>query len=95
MAKDKRTRMTRKGYNLRARYGIDIKMYNYMVELQGGKCGICHEEHEKLFVDHEHGSGLVRGLLCKRCNTGLSMFKDSPERVHNALRYLHIHGRTI
>ncbi|MEV7547992.1 endonuclease domain-containing protein [Amycolatopsis sp. NPDC089917] len=36
---------------------------------QDGRCAICGER-EKLYQDHDHDSGLVRGLLCQSCNTG-------------------------
>lgn len=40
--------------------------------LQGAKCGVCgkaeSEFKNRLAVDHNHRTGLVRGLLCYRCN---------------------------
>ncbi|MFE5507578.1 endonuclease domain-containing protein [Amycolatopsis japonica] len=36
---------------------------------QDGRCAICGGR-EKLYRDHDHDSGLVRGLLCHSCNTG-------------------------
>lgn len=31
------------------------------------RCAIC-ADGPRVFMDHDHGTGLVRGLLCQRCN---------------------------
>jgi Recombination endonuclease VII len=37
--------------------------------LQGNRCGICGETFDQdEIVDHDHGSGMIRGLLCAGCN---------------------------
>jgi len=41
-----------------------------------------------LHWDHDHATGLFRGCLCINCNLGLGHFKDSPDRLNNALAYL-------
>ncbi len=41
-----------------------------------------------LSVDHDHVTGAVRGLLCRRCNTGLGNFDDNIKIVQSALTYL-------
>lgn len=69
-------------------YGMAIDDYERMYYGQDGRCAICKEKPDLLCVDHCHGSGLVRGLLCKKCNTGLGYFKDDPELFERAIRYL-------
>ena len=55
---------------LKGLYGITPEQYDVMLQLQSGRCGLCHREpkHYRLGVDHDHKSGRVRGLLCFFCN---------------------------
>lgn len=36
-------------------------------DLQAGRCAICGTDG-KLHLDHDHATGLARGLLCRSCN---------------------------
>jgi len=36
---------------------------------QAGACAMCSATRSRLLVDHDHGTGLIRGLLCASCNT--------------------------
>jgi hypothetical protein len=52
-------------------------------------CQICSlPDRRALNVDHCHTTGKVRGLLCDSCNKGLGMFKDNPDLLTNAVKYL-------
>ncbi len=77
---------------LQTKYEIGIEEYNEMFVKQGGRCKICKRHQtqlsKRLAVDHDHITGKVRGLLCTNCNTGLGMFKDNPENLSEAIKYL-------
>lgn len=72
---------------LMATYGITLKQYNQLVEKQKELCLICSKK-SKLFIDHSHITGKVRGLLCSPCNLALGGFNDDKEIIANAVRYL-------
>ena len=78
------------------RYGITPDQYDHMMKDQQGLCLICNQPEtlplkgrvRRMAVDHDHKTGEVRGLLCSDCNTGLGKFKDNPELLLSAIRYL-------
>jgi hypothetical protein len=39
-------------------------------------------------VDHDHSSGIVRGILCQPCNLAAGMLRDDPGRANNLAQYL-------
>lgn len=66
-----------KRHNLKRYFGITFTQWEALFELQGGKCPICLVDLKKIntstnaetaFVDHDHESGRVRGLVCNVCN---------------------------
>lgn len=72
-------------------YGLERGEWNRLFGEQEGRCAICRETRsEKLSVDHDHKSGLVRGLLCRRCNNYLLAkgARDRPEVLRAAADYL-------
>jgi hypothetical protein len=74
-------------YHLVRRYGIGADQVEAMIRAQGGRCAICKTE-PAVHVDHDHDSGLVRGVLCFNCNGGLGQFKDDARNLTRALDYL-------
>ena len=80
--------------NRRAFYGLSPERYAAMVSAQNGRCAICvclpsdKPKSGCLHVDHCHETGVVRGLLCYRCNHGLGKFSDDPELLQKAITYL-------
>jgi hypothetical protein len=79
------------GRKLVARYGITGDQYDQMYAAQDGKCRICGlapGAGRRLAVDHSHATGQVRQLLCSNCNTALGLFKDDPDLMIAAARYV-------
>lgn len=53
------------------------------------KCEICERElGGKGFLDHDHATGVIRGVLCRECNTAIGMFSDNVNHLIRAINYL-------
>lgn len=52
------------------RYKISARDWDRMLLEQNGVCKLC--ERQATRVDHDHVTGIVRGLLCNRCNIALA-----------------------
>lgn len=63
--------------------------YKELYEKQHGVCAICHKPSTiALAVDHDHATGIVRGLLCSNCNMGIGLLGDSIELLYSAIQYI-------
>jgi len=76
---------------LRNRYNMSGDDYQLLADSQGNICKICGtspEENKRLYVDHCHETGKIRGLLCDKCNRGIGFFRDNPAFLRKAAEYL-------
>lgn len=80
-------------------YGLAVAEYQDFVRIQNGVCAICRREQlcndktkfrGRLFVDHCHTTGKVRGLLCFKCNVLLGCANDDGQILLRAAEYLHV-----
>lgn len=78
---------TTRSFHLKRRYGVDTVQVAWMCLQQGGVCAICRTA-EPVHVDHDHGSGIVRGILCFNCNRGIAKLGEDPELMRTAIAYL-------
>lgn len=76
-----------RSYHLKRRYGLTAAEVDALLVRQGGVCVICLRA-EAAHVDHNHETGLFRGLLCFGCNGALGQFLDEPRRLRQAADYL-------
>lgn len=77
------------------KYNITLKEYERFLELQDNKCAICLQRFTKTpNIDHCHTSGLVRGLLCARCNMVLGTILDNNAIAGRLSKYI-IRANTI
>lgn len=79
--------------------GIVLSMneFNRLLEKQNRVCAICSKVESQqtkkgtiraLSIDHCHKTKKVRGLLCKKCNSGIGFFQDNPILIKKAYKYL-------
>ena len=90
-SREKLGREHRKNYELQWHYGIGLEEYNEMLNQQGSKC-VCgaftgRNNAEALHVDHDHNTGLIRGLLCHRCNRAIGLV-DDPKSLRALADYI-------
>lgn len=86
------------------RRGATPEDYSRFLGEQGGRCAICRTETpgrdskgrlRRVFnLDHCHATGVLRGVLCVKCNVGLANFRDNPALLGAAALYLSRH-RTL
>jgi hypothetical protein len=76
----------------RSPYGLELLQVDAMLTAQGGVCAICGETFGSRgpFVDHDHETGQVRGMLCDSCNWFLGRVEKAvgSGRLQAALEYL-------
>ncbi len=81
---------TKKEWYLKRRYNLTLNDFNQKVSIipfcEG--CFIEFDSKTKPFVDHNHRTGKIRGLLCNMCNTALGQVKDNKQVLNQLSAYL-------
>ena len=105
--KELRYQVSRKSA-MKYNYGITPEQFDALVIKQDNKCAICRyaqfpisgnryarKKVMNLDIDHNPQNGVVRGLLCRRCNTALGLFRESPAILLTAHRYVATDGTSF
>lgn len=79
--------------SIKQRYNLSKENYEKQYNIQKGLCFICNEKETrfngKLCVDHNHKSGVIRKLLCHKCNIGVGCMEDKTKEILNKfLKYI-------
>lgn len=79
------------GHERQYLYNLTLDQYHSMQEKQDFSCVICGaDDRGNLYVDHNHATGKIRGLLCRQCNTAIGMMYDNPIALHRAAEYVSV-----
>jgi hypothetical protein len=101
-ARVKQARLTRHEKDERrfAKYGITRQWYEAQEAAQGNRCANsgCRTDTpggrwNVWHIDHDHDSGVVRGLLCDRCNKAVGLCMDSPKVLNGLAEYAAKHSQ--
>lgn len=86
------TKAVRNPMRVLRRFGLTQADYDEILAAQAGHCAVCDattgEGKRRLFVDHDHKTNRVRGLLCHRCNSALGLLDDNPTRIRALADYV-------
>ena len=82
---------------LKTRYGLTYEQYEALYNSQNGACFVCKipEGSKRLCVDHDHKTGMVRKLLCDRCNRALSYIENHSDVIQPLQEYLAQHAQLL
>lgn len=62
-----------------------------LVDWQHGGCAICRRAFtpsRRPRLDHDHGTGEIRGVLCNSCNGLIGLLNEDAQWLKNAAEYL-------
>lgn len=90
----------RKFKRIEEAYGLKKEDWENLLLAQELKCPICTKEFDffnsdikhRPAVDHNHDTGVVRGILCGGCNFLLGHARDDVSIIEKAISYLRKHG---
>lgn len=68
-------------------------------EASGRRCEACGRTLElwakNMHMDHDHSTGMFRGILCSSCNTTLGIFDEDVDRIMSLVAYKLSHTNVL
>jgi len=65
------------------KYGLSAEA---ALAMKRAGCGLCARTTPPLHIDHDHATGIVRGVLCVKCNTALGWYEKFSTQIESYLR---------
>lgn len=91
LSKAPHRRYAKRDYQVLRQYGLNPEDLARLYDAQDRKCAGCGRSidlQKNTHIDHDHVTGLVRGILCRGCNVALGAVHDSPETLRSLVHYL-------
>ena len=105
--RSQRYRKTMRDQYYKRTYGVSLTDLERLLVSQKHRCAICRTHWKEcpapkasryetvfvqhLYVDHDHMTSAVRGLLCNNCNAAIAFLKEDPNILSSAITYLQKH----
>lgn len=91
--KNERGRATYRAYYIKKHYNLTLEEHDQLSSDQTQQCAMCgtttpQGRYGVFHTDHCHDTGILRGLLCHSCNTGLGLLGDNLAGIMEAAHYL-------
>lgn len=73
-------------WNCKSRFGLSLIEYKLWFS-EHPFCSICGKDNN-LVLDHCHNTNKIRGVLCRKCNSGIGLLQDNIDMLKKAIEYL-------
>jgi hypothetical protein len=92
IARDNYDPYYRKSSRIKSQYGITMADFENKLKEQNNCCAICESDkpggNGNFYVDHNHTTGKVRGLLCHWCNFMIGQSREDINILKAGIKYL-------
>lgn len=79
---------------LKYQYGITKEDYDALLKHQNFSCKICGASPINFpVVEHNHKTGIVRGIVCQKCNITIASIENNKHLLKTILEYLEAHDQ--
>lgn len=81
-ARDEKARLMR-------RYGLGRDQLHLFLKKRNEKCPVCLRKSKKVLAfDHCHRTGVLRGLICGKCNSAIAFLDEDPVIMRRLADYV-------